>query len=155
MVTDTDFCTRMQSPWWEVYIGKPWAAVPNPPQTFTCGELCRWILRDRLGVDTMPVYADAGILRQCVDNLSHPDLYDLYPAEPPLRPYDLAFLIRVKRRDHLGIAVQTSEGLRILHCQQGVGVVLDSPADLFASGYRRIEWYRHKSISEETALCRA
>ena len=145
----------MERPWWEEYLGKPWAAVPRPPKSFTCGELARYILKARLGVDTVPVYADPGVLRLCVENLSRLDLYGLVPAQGNPRPYDCAFLIRVKRRDHMGIAVQTTEGLMILHCQQGAGVALDSSAELLATGYRRIEWYRHKAVSEETALCRA
>ena len=145
----------MQKEWWEEYIGKPWAAIPKPPQSFTCGDLCRYVIKDRLGADTAPVYADPNSLRQCVSNLDQPELYSLYPVPAAPRPYDLAFLIRVKYRDHIGIAVQTTEGLKILHCRQGVGVTLDSPADLFASGYRKIEWFRHRDVSEEMALCRA
>jgi hypothetical protein len=141
--------------WWESYIGKPWAAVPNPPHSFTCGELGRRILLDRLGLDTAPIYADPSILRQCVDNLDHPELYDLFPVEDAPRPYDFAFCVRVRRRDHLGIAVMTGAGLMILHCQRRVGVTIDSAAELLAVGYKRIEWYRHKDISEELALCRA
>ena len=142
-------------PWWEEYIGKPWAAAPAPPRSFNCGELGRYVLRERLGLDTAPVYADAGILRHCVDNLAHPELYALLPATGELQPYDFAFCVRVKRRDHMGVAVLTSEGLKILHCQQGVGVTLDSPAELLAVGYRAIEWFRHKAVNKEMALCRA
>jgi hypothetical protein len=143
------------APWWQEYIGRPWAAVPDPPRTFTCGELGRWILKERLGVDTVPVYADPNVLRQCVSNLDHPEMYSLYPVPDAPRPFDFAFLIRVKYRDHLGIAVKTGEGLRILHCQQGIGVTLDSSAELLSLGYRRIDWFRHRAVSEETALCNA
>jgi hypothetical protein len=145
----------MQKAWWEEYLGKPWSAVPRPPQSFTCGELCRYIVKDRLGADTAPIYADPNMLRQCVSNLSHPELYSLFPVADDPRPYDLAFLIRVKRRDHMGIAVKTSEGLKILHCQQRVGVTLDSSAELFSAGYRKIEWFRHKDVTLEMATCRA
>jgi hypothetical protein len=145
----------MQKAWWEEYLGKPWAAVPDPPRSFTCGELARHILRERLGVETVPIYADPAVLRQCVDNLDHPELYGLEPASGAPRPYDFALMAKVERRDHLGIAVQTSEGLMILHCQRWNGVILDSPAELRSSGFRRIEWFRHKDVSEEMALCRA
>jgi hypothetical protein len=90
-----------------------------------------------------------------VDNLNCPEMYSLAPVEDQIRPFDFAFLARVFRRDHLGIAVKTVEGILILHCQQGVGVVLDSPADLLGSGVRRIDWFRHKAITEEMSLCRA
>jgi hypothetical protein len=38
--------------WFEEYIGKPWQPVPDPPRSFTCGHLGRWIYQERLGIDT-------------------------------------------------------------------------------------------------------
>ncbi len=134
--------------WFEEYIGRPWAAVPNPPHSFTCGELGRYVLRERLGLAVAPIYADAAILRQCVDNLNYPELYSLYRINGNPQPYDFAFLARCKRADHLGIAVATSEGIQILHCQQGAGVILNSQAELLGTGFRRIDWFRHKDVEK-------
>ena len=63
--------------------------------------------------------------------------------------------MRNRKRDHMGIAVMGVEGMRVLHCQRGAGVTHDSAADLLASGYRSLEWLRHKDLDRETALCRA
>ena len=141
--------------WFDTYIQRPWAAVPNPPYSFTCGELCRWILRERLGIETLPIYADANDLRQCVDNLAHPELYDLERFTGRPRPYDLLYLARNVKFDHVGIAVTTRYGLRVLHCYQGGSVLLQSPGDLVNDGFRQQVWFRHQDASEELALCRA
>ena len=64
--------------WWERYMGKPWAAVPEPPQSYTCGELVRAILRERCGIETPEVLANAAVLRECVAAMQ-PDRYGLRP----------------------------------------------------------------------------
>jgi hypothetical protein len=142
--------------WYESLLGKPWEAVPDPPHSFTCGHLGRWVFQDRLGLDTPLIWADPTMLRECVRNLNDLALYDLFPAQGPTCPFDIAALSRNCRNvDHMGIAVITQEGLKILHCWQGMGVVLDSEAELLGTGFRKIMWYRHKDITEELALCRA
>jgi hypothetical protein len=142
--------------WYEELLGRPWKAVPNPPESFTCGHLGQWIFRERLGLDTPLIWADPATLRECVRNLNDMALYDLLPAHGPIRPYDVAALSRNSRTvDHMGIAVSTVEGWKILHCQQGAGVVLDGDAELLGTGFRKVFWYRHKGVSEELALCRA
>ena len=141
--------------WFDTYIQRPWAAVPEPPKSFTCGELCRWILRERLGIETLPIYADAASLRQCIGNLAHPEMYDLTQVIGRPRPYDLVFLARNTRFDHMGIAVTSRYGLRVLHCCQGAGVLLQSAGDLVNDGFRRQVWFRHQGASEELVLCRA
>ena len=134
--------------WFEEYIGLPWAAVPDPPRSFSCGELVRHIMRERLGIVMPEILANAAVLRQCLRDLAAPDRYGLCPlnATDAHREYDVAYMIRATRQDHVGIAVNTPEGLMVLHCIQGAGVVLDNPAELLGMGVRRINWYRHNLL---------
>ena len=142
--------------WYEKYIGKPWVAMPRPPESFTCGELARHIYFERLGIDTPPVYADPSRLDQCIANLEEPESYSLFSFTGQPRPFDIAYMMRRVKRDHMGIAVQTVDGLMILHCMQGVGVILETEAEIRGStGARNIEWRRHRDVTEEMALCRA
>ena len=141
--------------WWERYMGKPWAAVPEPPQSYTCGELVRAVLRERCGIETPEVLANAAVLRECVAAMQ-PDRYGLRPllaGEQP-REYDVAFMMRASMQDHVGIGVTMPDGLVILHCQQGAGVTWDSPAELLGTGYRRICWYRHRALDDGEVVCR-
>lgn len=145
-----DSCPAPRAPqWWEAYLGKAWAAVPDPPKSYTCGELCRAVLREQLGIQVPVVLADPAVLRECVENLEQPELYGLYPAAGAPREFDVAFLVRNKKRDHVGIAAMTAEGLMILHCQRGVGVILESPAEMLGLGYKYIDWRRHSRLNGE------
>ena len=142
--------------WFEQYIGKPWSRLPEPPHSFTCGELVRHIYKDRLNVETPIIYADPARLAQCIRNLEEPEAYGFHAFSCPVRPFDIAYLLRRVKRDHVGLVVRTGEGLMILHCLQGVGVVLETEAEIMGStGARRIEWRRHQDVSEELALCKA
>ena len=131
--------------WYEEYIGRPWGAVPDPPRSFTCGELVRHIMRERHGIHMPEILANAAVLRECLRDIRNPARYGLHPLPAGERPreYDAAYLVRVSREDHVGLGVETGEGLMILHCQPGAGVTLDRPAELLGMGYRRIDWYRH------------
>lgn len=129
------------------YIGKPWRAVPDPPHSYTCGELVRAVYRDRLGIDSAAILADALNMKSCIRAMN-PSRYGLRPLHVDELPqeYDVVFLMRASMQDHVGIAVQTMDGLMILHCQQCVGVTLDSVAELRGVGFRQMSWYRHESI---------
>lgn len=129
--------------WWQSYISKPWLANPDPPVSYNCGELVRYIYREHLGIDLAPIAADASDLRQCIGAMSG-SMYGLTRLEPDQYPgqYDVAFMSRAKFDDHCGLAVETSDGLMILHCQQGAGVVLDTPFELMVRGFRQVRWFR-------------
>ena len=134
--------------WFATYIGKPWQAVPDPPHSYTCGELVRAVYRNRLGIDSPAILADALDTRSCIRAM-RPERYGLRPLLADERPqeYDVVFLMRASMQDHVGLAVQTMDGLMVLHCQQCVGVTLDSVAELRGIGFRHMAWYRHININ--------
>jgi len=133
--------------WWTTYLGKPWCAQPDPPHSYNCGELVRAVHRDWLGIDSpaIPV-RNAHSRLQCLRAMQ-PELFGLEPLPQHIVPrtLDVAFLGRGQRLSHVGIAVDTSEGLRILHCPEAVcGVVLDSLHELYLMGFPRLRWFRHR-----------
>lgn len=133
------------NPWYESYIGKPWQAVPDPPDSFTCGELVRYIHKQLLGINCPEILADALNTRSCVRAMQ-PERYNLRQLEAQERPveFDVVFLMRASMQDHVGIGVNTLDGLQILHCLQGAGVILNTMADLRGFGFRGQQWYRHR-----------
>lgn len=142
--------------WFEEYIGKPWHEKCDPPKSFNCGELIRYIYKDRLSIDLPPITANPAKLKECIANLDIPDVYGMETFEGDPRPFDICYIMRKARRDHVGMAVQTIEGLQILHCQQFAGVILQSASEIMGTtGCRFIEWRRHKNITESMALCHA
>lgn len=133
--------------WWLRYLGKPWAAKPSPPQSYNCGELVRTVHMDWLGLNSpaIPV-ANTQSRLQCVRAMQ-PDFFCLEPlpdGDLP-RSLDVAFLGRGQHLSHVGIAVETTEGLRILHCPEAAsGVVLDSLQELYLLGFPHLRWFRHR-----------
>lgn len=138
--------------WHEAYLGRPWAAVPQPPQSYTCGELVRAVHRDFFGIDSPPIpVADAGDLKACVKAM-RPERYGLQPLAPGRSPreMDVLFFVKARLRDHCGIAVRTANGLWVLHCQQQAGVILSPLVELRAHFYR-VLWYRHPGLDAAAA----
>lgn len=135
--------------WWEPYLNKPWSAEPVPPHSFTCGELVRAVHRDRLGLGTAAILIDPERLLDCLTELGRPEHYGfrrLGSDESP-RDFDCVFMARSGHDDHVGVAAQTGEGLMILHCLKGAGVVLNTPAELRGQRFTRFTWYRHREAS--------
>ena len=92
--------------WYDSYIGKPWEAVPRPPESFNCGELLRSVLSDRKGVQYNKIDVDATRLTDCVKAFD-PAIFGLRAREDgeERRELDCVFLARGRYEDHCGIAV--------------------------------------------------
>ena len=138
--------------WYEKYIGKPWEGVPNPPSSYTCGELARAVLREQCGIEAPEIVVDAFNRRSCINAMRNPNYYGLRPLGATERPqqYDIVYLLRATIQDHVGIAVDTLDGLMIMHCQQGCGVTMDSVAELRGMGFRHMIWHRHTALDRGT-----
>jgi len=135
------------APWYEQYIGRPWEAAPRPPHSFNCGELLRHVLKENHGIDTTDIEANALSLRECVQNM-RPAIFGLKPLaqdESP-RDFDCVFFARSNYEDHCGLVAKTPDGLLILHCLQGAGVVMERPLEALARGFREIIYYRHERL---------
>lgn len=135
--------------WWLDYLGKPWKANPAPPESYNCGELVRFIYKDVLGIQSacIPV-ANARSALQCARAMK-PEMFDLCPLDESQTPreFDVCFMGRRTLLGHCGIAVHTSDGLRILHCPEAAcGVIISSPLELKYSGFPNIRWFRHKEF---------
>ena len=132
--------------WFEKYIGLPWAGVPEPPKSFTCGELVRYIYRERFGFDFLPVpVPDARNLKDSLKAMS-PKYFGLEQLDEP-REFAIAFFQRRIICDHCGLAVATNCGLHILHCATHAGVCLLRLADLKSTGFSAVTWWRHPEVA--------
>ena len=146
--------------WYEEFIGKPWEGVPNPPESFTCGELLRYIYREKFGIDIVPIpVADASSLRDAVQAMQ-PDYFGLeeLPEGERTLDYDAVFMARRNLLDHCGMVVNTSDGVMILHCANPDGTILSSITELEAQqGYTSFKFYRHPGVTNYYAkecICR-
>lgn len=137
--------------WYLDYLGKPWKASPNPPDSYNCGELVRHIYIDLFDIQTnaIPV-ANAQSALQCARAMK-PEIFDLLPISENEEPkeFDVCFMGRKTLLGHCGIAAMTSEGLRILHCPESAcGVTINSPMELKFMGFPFIRWFRHKDFCQ-------
>jgi hypothetical protein len=134
--------------WHEQYLGKPWTHNPDPPHSFNCGELLRYVYQKHFNYDPPPLLADTRDLRSCVHDAGNMDRY--YPklcrVDMP-RDFDLAVLSRGAHADHVGLYC----GGSILHCRPQVGVFLDDVFTLQSFGWRKIVYLRPEGL----ALCAA
>lgn len=146
---------RRDENWTDRYLGKPWEAVPSPPDSYNCGELLRAVYMDQFLFDTRGIDADAKSLRSCVKAFD-PAFFGLGRLAEGERPreFDTVFMGRAKYVDHCGIVAETRDGLMILHCLQDLGVVLDTPWEAAAQGFEKIEYLRPTSPVLEARVAR-
>lgn len=139
----------IKSDWYLDYLGKPWKASPNPPESYNCGELVRSIYRDLFDIETSAIpVSNAQSALQCARAMK-PEIFDLLPLPENIEPqeFDVCFMGRKSLMGHCGIAVETGEGLQILHCPEApCGVTLQKPIELKYSGFPLIRWFRHKDF---------
>lgn len=135
--------------WYLDYLGKPWKASPNPPDSYNCGELVRSIYVDLFGITTSAIpVANAQSSLQCARAMQ-PEIFDLVPLpdNESTHEFDVCFMGRKTLMGHCGIAIDTNEGLRILHCPESAcGVTINSPLELKFSGFPFIRWFRYKGF---------
>lgn len=141
--------------WYMSYLDKPWAAVPHPPQSYTCGELIRGVHIDLFGLDSPPIAVDdATDHRDCIAAMQ-PEIYGLrlLAAHERPRTFDVVFFARAGRADHVGIVCESTDGMLALHCVQRMGVRLDGLDDLRGAwGFRRFIYWRHVDIDAALTL---
>jgi hypothetical protein len=138
--------------WTEAYIGKQWARLPRPPHSFNCGELVRHIYKERLGIDSPAILADPANLRAVLGDVRNLDRYGVFSLVERPREYDVVWMFRRSDPDHIGVYAETPDGGLVLHCLRGHGVVLDSPFELRAQGWKALQFMRHEQ-AEVPACC--
>lgn len=140
---------KILADWFYKYLGKPWQAVPNPPESYNCGELVRTVYRNECNIELPAILIDnARNRRQCIEAMK-PDLFGFLPLSEVAthNNFDLILLGRRKQLSHCGLIVNTPDGERILHCPESAcGVCLDSYLELMIAGFPFVSIYRHKSF---------
>lgn len=127
--------------WYEKYLGKPWACIPEPPYSYNCGELVRAVYMNELAIDSPAIAADPENYRSVVRDCRDLERYGPFaPVDNTPREFDLVELYKGSLPDHVG--VWTGRG--ILHCVRGAGVVHETLTELFGAGFRKFIYNRHE-----------
>jgi cell wall-associated NlpC family hydrolase len=128
--------------WHEQYLGKPWTHIPDPPNSFNCGELLRHIYKTHLGHDAPPLLADTQDVRSCIRDVGNIGRYASFRRVDRPQDFDVAVMSRGGPADHVGLYC----GGNILHCRPRVGVFLDDVFTLQSFGWRKIAWLRAEGL---------
>lgn len=145
--------------WAEQYIGRPWSSGSRGPHAFDCWGLLYWIYKHHHGIE-LPMFSDVcasdrlAVLRAMRDE-EQAHLKDPLPgskwsgwvSQTQLIDNAAVVLGGKEMLTHAAYCVSTKHGMRLLHCNQQAGVVLQTLPDLMRScGFSRHIIYTHASI---------
>lgn len=131
--------------WINDLVGRPWAEVPEPPASYNCGELLRYIYRTRLGIASPPIMVNSNDLRQVCLAVRDLQAFGNFRLVDVPADYDIVELYRGSEPDHVGMYFGANGG-GVLHCQRNTGVVFDRVFALRALGWRSISFNRHADM---------
>lgn len=121
------------------YVGIPWEAGAQGPDTFDCMGFFREVQKTHFGRDVpMVVAPDIDDPMALADLfINHPERRRWARIEKP----EHGCLAVIRRPMHVGVWVNLDGG-GILHCQRGAGVVFTHDASWHVSGFGRREFFR-------------
>lgn len=133
-------------------IGIPWRANAKGPDAFDCWHLARHIQAELFGrsLPAVPV-PDHPSWRWMIGAIEqHPERQRWQKRPQPhglIAAGDgaLVLMARADRPAHIGVWLRPER--RVIHCDQGQGVVLDPPALLRAGGWRTLIFYEPRSVT--------
>lgn len=125
--------------WFQEYIGKPWASPANPPETFNCGDLCRYIYKKHLNLDTLEIHVGCENFKGHAREVS--TYFDRagFKQVTDKKCFDIVRMSLGRRPCHVGI--YTGEG--VLHSLSGIGVQHNTLFEL--KSRFKMEFFRHES----------
>ena len=122
------------------YIGIPWEAGAQGPESFDCMAFFRHVQEKNFGIEVptiiAPDYDDANILVDLMIN--HPERQKWLKIPTP----EHGCAVIVHKPMHIGVWLDIDGG-GVLHCVRGVGVIFTSNGSWSVSGFGRREYFRH------------
>ncbi len=119
------------------YIGTPWTRDGND-----CWQFFRRVQAERFG-RVIPAFDMAShravvCARAVAEN---PERANWQPVDRP-QEGDAVLMAHASHPSHIGLWIDVDGG-GVLHCSNGPGVVFQKPAQLKASSWGHLEYYRH------------
>lgn len=127
-------------------IGRPWAVDAAGPDRFSCYGLARWLQRDLWGRALPDIHVPADASRRWIMQMMarHGERQQWREVEMPAGIVTAAdgaavLMARVDRSAHIGTWL-AAEGC-VIHADDRIGVVVETPAELRARGWGRLRFY--------------
>ncbi len=125
------------------YIGRPWVAGAQGPDSFDCWGLVRFVLLHEYGYNVPPVNINPNNLRDVLSAF-HADLaFQAFVEVDKPQDGDVVLMRQAKNPVHAGIWLDVDGG-GVLHCVREIGVVFQDIASLNLCGWFLHSYYRVK-----------
>lgn len=134
----------MQTHWAFQYIGKPWVPAGRGPDVFDCYGLLVWCKKKHYNEDLPPYNdVDAASFRKVAVEMTKASVASQWPNIG--RPVDgcAVGLSQSRVFHHCGIYLAVDGGL-ILHAAENSRIIAQSPEQLKALGWGRIEYFQYR-----------
>lgn len=126
--------------WAADYIGTPWTAGAQGPDTFDCMGFFKHLQGKHFGIEVpaiiAPDYDDPSVLVPLFGQ--HPERANWTRIDKP----EHGCAVIVHRPMHIGTWLDVDGG-GVLHCVRGPGVIFTADSSWFVSGFGRREFFRH------------
>lgn len=127
-------------------LGLPWRANASGPDAYDCWHLARHIQRELFARDLPDITVPADpSWRWMIGTIEiHPER-KRWQESPQLNGLikaadgSLVLMARSDRPAHIGVWLAPEN--RIIHCDQGIGVVLETPSMLRVGGWLRLRFF--------------
>lgn len=125
------------------YIGRPWVAGAQGPDSFDCWGFVRYVLKHEYGHDVPPVNVNPENLRDVLHAFKSDLAFTAFIEAPSPRAGDVVLMRQAKNPVHAGLWLDIDGG-GVLHCVRGYGVVFQNIRSLNTCGWFLDSFYRVK-----------
>ena len=127
--------------WAENYIGIPWAADGEGPDSFHCWSFVCHVQQRHFGRELPSIPYPEDLLAIARDFRDHPERKRWDIAQDP-KEGDCVLMRQARYPIHVGVWLNVDGG-GVLHCAQEAGVAFQNLASLSANGWRVEGYYRY------------
>ena len=125
------------------YIGKPWIAGKQGPDSFDCWGFVRYVLLHEYGYNVPPVNINPDNLRDVLHAFRSDLAFQAFIEVKEPCDGDVVLMRQAKNPVHAGLWLDIDGG-GILHCVRGNGVVFQNISSLNMCGWFIDSYYRVK-----------
>lgn len=125
------------------YIGFPWVAGGQGPDSFDCWGFVRFVLLHEYGYNVPPVNINPDNLRDVITAFRSNLAFTAFDEAPYPQEGDVVLMRQAKNPVHAGLWLDVDSG-GVLHCVRNSGVVFQNIHSLNASGWFLDSFYRVK-----------
>ena len=127
------------------YIGRPWVAGAQGPDSFDCWGFVRYVLKYEYGHDVPQVNVNAECLRDVLHAFRTDLAFQAFKAVEKPQDGDVVLMRQSKNPVHAGLWLDVDGG-GVLHCVRDSGVVFQNVRSLNMCGWYLNSYYRVKEI---------